>query len=116
MTTQTASSQSRGGSGMETTLQELEQSIVHLEDRLEKLEALAAMDKPNYFQDAPKSSRPSSPRPRRIMILQSVEPLDVAEDAREQLAQLQKEADALEKSVEQMKRKTTSLEGSGRGG
>ena len=104
--------------GSVVAMENLKDEIRRLEARLERLEAVAALHSPSLFAEtaggsmpASRGESPSAGRPRYVMRLGSVEPLDDDRQAGEELERLRDEADALQSTVDQMERKITSLKG-----
>ena len=80
------------------------ETINEMDLRLEKLEALAAMESPTYFEQVASPPPSRAQRPRRLMIFDAVETIEPDPDAKEELKRLQKEADAFQRTVDQMER------------
>jgi hypothetical protein len=119
---QTGSDRGAASYSTHPVVRELQEAVRRNELRIEQLEARAAIKAPTYLDEAiveeqaPRREQPSEAyeMPKRIMILDATETVDPDPEAYEELDRLNRDADALQRTVEQMEQRVTSL--SGRGG
>lgn len=101
------------GSSLDRAVRDLEDAILRMDGRLERLEAMAAMDSPRFARDvmgsgsgAAVSSR--SKRPKRIMQLDGVETLETDPEAYRELDRLRRDVAALERQVQSQQKAASS--------
>jgi hypothetical protein len=106
------------GSSLDRAIRDLEGAILLMDGRLERLEAIAAMDSPRYARDiigdgsgSAASSR--SKRPKRVMQLDGVETLEPDEEGYRELERLRRDVEALERQVDSQKKSASSSMSSG---
>lgn len=91
------------------------QVVSRLEDRVEKLEAIVTLETPGYYEvdveemQAPPAGRSAeSQPPDHLMVFEGLESVEVNPDAQEELKRLTREAEALQRTVDQMERSVTA--------
>ncbi len=104
-------------SSLDRAVRNLEASILLIDGRIERLEALAAMGSPRYASDimgsgAGSAASSRSKRPKRVMQLDGVETLEPDEEAYRELDRMRRDVEALERQVESQKRAASSSMGS----
>ena len=119
---QTARDRGAGGDYADRTTRELQETIRQHEARIERLEARAARESPTYLDKGivgqpPPPAPPSGAGrpPKRIMILDAVETVEADPAGYEELERLQRDVDALDRTVDQMERRSSSMTGSSGG-
>jgi hypothetical protein len=120
---QTGRDRGGGGYAADPDLRELQETVRRHEVRIEQLEARAAQQTPGYLDEAIVEAQvPPAPRsaagrmPERIMILDSIEPVEADPAGQDELERLLRDVESLERTVDQMERKTASMAGAGGGG
>ena len=112
------------GSTLDRVVRDLEDTLLKMDVRLERLEALAAMRSPSLYDprdtmidDEGTAPRPPSrsSAPRWVMQLDGVDTVDPDPDAYEELDRLKRDVDALERQVERQKASVSSSMGSSGG-
>ncbi len=109
------------GSSLDRAVRDLEDTILKMDARLERLEALAAMKSPTLYDprdtviDDEGTGRPTS-GPKWVMEFDGVDTIEPDPDAYNELEQLKRDADRLEQQVDRQKRAVSSSAGSSGGG
>ncbi len=108
------------GSSLDRAVRDLEDAILRMDGRLERLEAFAAMESRRYANDitndGTRSAAPSrSKRPKRVMQFDGVETLETDENAYRELDRLRRDVEALERQVQNQKKASASSMGSSGG-
>ncbi len=104
------------GSSLDRAVRDLEDTILKMDVRLERLEALAAMKSPTLYdpRDTVIDDDGTAPQtPRWVMQLDGVDTVEPDPDAYKELVQLKKDVEHLERQVERQKRSVSSTSGSG---
>jgi hypothetical protein len=119
---QTARDRGAGGDYADPGVRELQETIRQHEARIERLEARAGRESPGYLDEGivgqpPPPAPPSGAGrpPKRVMILDAVETFAADPAGYEELERLERDVDALERTVEQMVRSSSSMSGSSGG-
>jgi hypothetical protein len=119
---QTARDRGAGGDSTEPGARELQEMIRRNQDRIERLEALAARESPAYLDEGivgqpPPPALPSGAGrpPTRIMIFDAVDTVEADPAGYEEIERLRRDVDALERTVDQMERRSSSMSGSSGG-
>ena len=108
------------GSSLDRAVRDLEDTVLRMDARLERLEALAALKSPTLYDsrdtviDDDRTARQAS-APRWVMQLDGVETVEPDPDAYKELAQMKKDVEFLERQVERQKRSVSSSSGSSGG-
>ena len=108
------------GSSLDRAVRDLEDTILKMDVRLERLEALAAMKSPTLYDprdaviDDDRTARQPS-APRWVMQLDGVDTVEPDPDAYKELDQMKKDVEYLERQVERQKRSVSSTSGSSGG-
>ncbi len=112
------------GSTMDRMVRDLEDTVLKMDVRLERLEALASKRSPSLYDPrdtmiddegtAPRTPSRSS-APRWVMQLDGVDTVDPDPDAYKELERLQRDVESLERQVERQKRTVSSSMGSSGG-
>ncbi len=105
------------GSSLDRAVRDMEDAILRIDGRLERLEALAAMGSSRYASDimgSGSSSKASSrsKRPKRVMQLDGVETLEADPDGYRELDRLRRDVEALERQVDSQRKAASSSMGS----
>jgi len=105
------------GSSLDRAVRDLEDAVLRMDARLERLEALAALKSPTLygFRDTVIDDDATAPRtsaPQWVMQLDGVDTVDPDPDAYKELDQLTKDVEYLERQVERQKRSVSSSSGS----
>ncbi len=108
------------GSSLDRAVRDLEDTVLRMDARLERLEGLAAMRSPTLYdrRDTVIDDDGTAPRtsaPQRVMQLDGVDTVEPDPDAYKELAQMQKDVEYLERQVERQKRSVSSTSGSSGG-
>ncbi len=105
------------GSSLDRAVRDLEDTILKMDARLERLEALASMRSPTLYDPGDTvinddGTAPRTSAPRWVMQLDGVDTVEPDPDAYKELAQMQKDVEYLERQVERQKRSVSSSSGS----
>ena len=109
------------GSSLDRAVRDLEDTVLKMDARLERLEALASMKSPTLYNPRDKvidddgTARQSS-APRRVMQMDGVDTVEPDPDAYQELEQLKRDVENLERQVERQKRSVSSSMGVSGGG
>ncbi len=112
------------GGSLDRAVRDLEDTVLKMDVRLERLEALAAMRSPTLYDpgdtmiddEATAPGAPSrSSAPRWVMQLDGVDTVDPDPDAYKELDRMKRDVEALERQVERQKRSVSSASGSSGG-
>ena len=109
------------GSSLDRAVRNLEDTVLKMDARLERLEALAAMKSPTLYdpRDAvidDAGTAPQASAPRWVMQLDGVDTVEPDPDAYKELERMKKDVQHLERQVERQKRSVSSSMGVSGGG
>ncbi len=112
------------GSSLDRVVRDLEDTVLKMDLRLERLEALAAKRSPSLYdsrdtmiddEGTARKTPPRSSAPKWVMQLDGVDTVDPDPDAYKELERLQRDVEAMERQVERQKRSVSSSMGSSGG-